>query len=56
MGKAKDRPRKVKKRKKPYEKPEILSEEIKENIAVLACGKCETNPIQQFVCQRFPWS
>lgn len=56
MDKAKGKQMKGTKPKKPYEKPQILTEEIREDLAVLACGKCETGPIQQFICQRFPSS
>ncbi len=56
MDKPKETRKRSKKLRKPYQKPEIFSEEIKENIAVLACGKCESGPISQYACQRFPTS
>ncbi|HOO57275.1 MAG TPA: hypothetical protein PLN69_10655 [bacterium] len=38
--------------KKVYEKPEIKSSTIKDTF--LACGKCGTGPLEQFLCVIFP--
>ncbi|MGQ9489014.1 MAG: hypothetical protein ACUVTY_14590 [Armatimonadota bacterium] len=35
--------------RKPYRKPQILTEEIFETTA-LACGKCTSGPFSQFAC------
>ena len=38
--------------KKPYEKPDIKSSTIKDTF--LACGKCGSGPVEQFMCVVFP--
>lgn len=37
------------KERKPYRKPQILTEAIFETTA-LACGKCTSGPFSQFAC------
>lgn len=37
------------KRRKPYRKPQMLTEAIFETTA-LACGKCTSGPFSQFAC------
>ncbi len=39
-------------RKRPYEKPAVKSSTIKETF--LACGKCASGPVEQFLCTIFP--
>jgi len=39
-------------RKRPYEKPSVKSSTIKETF--LACGKCASGPVEQFLCTIFP--
>jgi len=38
------------KKKRKYEKPKIKTEKIFET-AALACGKCQTGPINQLACK-----
>jgi len=38
------------KKKKKYEKPKIKTQKIFET-AALACGKCQTGPINQLACK-----
>jgi hypothetical protein len=40
----------MKNKKRKYIKPEIKSEKIFET-AALACGKCQTGPINQLACK-----
>lgn len=37
------------KQRKPYRKPQVLTETIFETTA-LACGKCTSGPFSQFAC------
>ncbi len=51
MDKGKERPMQQSspKQRKPYRKPQILTEAIFETTA-LACGKCTSGPFSQFAC------
>ena len=53
MDKKKKKAKKEKKPRKPYQKPEISTEKVSENLVLLACGKCETGPVWSFLCARF---
>lgn len=39
--------------RKPYRKPQMLTETIFETTA-LACGKCTSGPFSQFACSTIP--
>lgn len=40
----------IMKKKKTYEKPKIKTEKVFET-AALACGKCQSGPINQLACR-----
>lgn len=41
--------------KKPYQKPRVESEKMFETTA-LACGKCVSGPVSQFMCGAVPFN